>query len=387
MHEHNNLSRTWVEINKDAFCGNVQALKNSIGSSQLGIVVKGNAYGHGMALISRWAQENPLVDWLFTASTHEACELRAQGITKPLCAMTYFDTPYEQAILADVDCVCYSLDMLYALNQAAVSVGKVARIHLKIDTGMTRLGIEPHDITLFIEACKKLNACHLVGVMSHLSDVDNLDQSFTLQQLKTFDEAVALIQPYFSYPLMTHICSSGALRFAHRYSCARVGIATYGLGNFPDVDVKPLLQWKTRIISIKEVPAGRAVGYGCTYITSKPQKIAIIPVGYVDGYSRNLSNKSHVILNGQVVPLIGRVNMNVCMLDVSEVALVKIGAEVTVISDFYAPAMAQTLAQQAQTIVYTIITSIDKGIERVAFENNELMALERKVAIKTRQQQ
>jgi alanine racemase len=369
MHEHHNLLRTWVEINKDVFVGNIQALKRAIGPSQLGIVVKGNAYGHGMGLIASWAQENPLVDWLFTASTQEACKLRTQGITKPLCAMTYYDTPYEQAIAADIDCVCYSLDMLHALNQAAANLGKIARIHLKIDTGMTRLGIERHEIIPFIEALKKISSCRLVGVMSHLSDVDNPDQSFTLQQLRTFDDAVAFIQPHFEYPLMTHICSSGALRYAHRYSCARVGIATYGLGDFHDAQVQPILQWKTRIIQIKEVPAGRDVGYGRTYTTHKTQKIAVIPVGYVDGYSRALSNKSHLIIHGQAAPLIGRVNMNVCMVDVSHIPSVFVGDEAILISDSHFHASAKILASCAHAIVYTVVSCIDGSIERMTVGN------------------
>lgn len=389
MHEHHNhnLLRTWVEINKDAFLGNIQALKRAVGPSQLGIVVKGNAYGHGMGLIASWAQENPLVDWLFTASSQEACALRNQGITKPICAMTYYDTPYEQVIAADVDCVCYALDMVHALNQAAASLGKIARIHLKIDTGMTRLGIEPHDVTSFIETLKELNSCRLVGVMSHLSDVDNPDQSFTLQQLQTFDDAIAAVQPHFDYPLMTHICSSGALRFAHRYSCARVGIATYGLGDFPDAQVQPLMQWKTRIIQIKEVPAGREVGYGRTYATQKNQKIAVIPVGYVDGYSRALSNKSHVIINEQVAPLVGRVNMNVCMVDISHIPAVFVGDEVVLISSSNPQATAKTLAVRAESIVYTVVTSVDAAIERIAIGNSSLVDIERNLSIGTRQQQ
>lgn len=389
MHVHNNhtLARTWIEINKNAFLGNIQALKRVIGPSQLGVVVKGNAYGHGMGLIASWCQENPQVDWLFTASSQEACELRAQGITKPICAMTYYDTPYEQAIQADIDCVCYSLDMLKSLNQAAAALGKIAHIHLKIDTGMTRLGIEPHEITSFIAAIKASTTCHLVGIMSHLSDVDNPDQAFTLQQLKVFDEACALIQTHFEYTLMTHICSSGALRYAHRYSCARVGIATYGLGNFPDAQVKPILQWKTRIIQIKEVPAGREVGYGRTYTTQKIQKIAVIPVGYVDGYLRALSNKSYVIIHGQAVPLIGRVNMNVCIIDVSSLPLASVGDEVVVISDAHPQAIAHELASQAQTIAYVVVSSLVEDIERVVVGNCLPVVCERKLSIGTRHQQ
>lgn len=389
MHAHNihNYPRTWIEINKNAFLDNIQALKRAIGPSQLGVVVKSNAYGHGMGLIASWCQENLLVDWLFTASSQEACELRAQGITKPICAMTYYDTPYEQAIQADIDCVCYSLEMLHTLNQAAAALGKIARIHLKIDTGMTRLGIEPHEIPSFIAAIKATPACRLVGIMSHLSDVDNSDQSFTLQQLKIFDEVCALMQPHFEHALMTHICSSGALRYAHRYSCARVGIATYGLGNFPDAHVKPILQWKARIIQIKEVPAGREVGYGRTYTTQKVQKIAVIPIGYVDGYLRALSNKSHVIIHGHAAPLIGRVNMNVCIIDVSSIPGVCVGDEVIVISDVHSHALAHELANQAQTIAYVVVSSLVEDIERVVVENGVPVFFERKLLLGTRQQQ
>ena len=227
------------------------------------------------------------------------------------------------------------------------------------------MGIEPHEIAAFIEALKAAPSCRLVGVMSHLSDVDNPDQSFTLQQLQTFDDAITLIQKHFGYPLMTHICSSGALRYAHRYSCSRVGIATYGLGDFPDVQVKPILQWKTRIIQIKEVPAGRDVGYGRTYTTHKTQKIAVIPIGYVDGYARALSNKSHVIIHGHAAPLVGRVNMNVCMVDVSALPGVAVGDEVVVISDSHVEAMVKTLAGKLDSIPYVVVSSVGESIERI----------------------
>lgn len=387
------MQHTWIEISREAFNNNIANIKRLIGNTTLGVVFKADAYGHGLRQMAMLAQEHSDIGYVFTAFAHEALAARSAGITKPMCILVWCGNALEKVIAHDIEFVCYNKDDLKHITQAARACSKQARIHLKIDTGMSRLGILPHELTCCIEIIKNSTAhIKLVGVMTHLCDADNTTEEsiiFTQQQLLLFDECVCFCANSLSYPLeVVHACASaGTLFFSDRCSLVLMGECVYGAQRLVRVatnmfgyykpsaqqsrlqsmdislSLQPILTWKTRIIQIKNVHEGSFVGYNRTYKATRPTKIAIIPIGYFDGYPRGLSNKGSMIVRNKKANVIGRVSMNMCTLDVSDIEGVSIDDEVIIMGDM--PGMtADDLAQKVGTINLDIFTGLHPAIER-----------------------
>lgn len=379
------MTYTWLEISRTAFYKNIKNIKNVLHAVahkqkglKLGLMLKADAYGHGLVPMAQLAQEHADIAFLFVANTSDALKLRALGISKPICAMAYCDSDYNDVVKNDIDVVVYDLEAVQALDAAADNVGKPARVHLKIDTGMHRLGIFPDDVISFLESLKKYSHVAVVGCMTHLCDADNASPEalvFTQQQLALFDTVIEKVRTQFPELEHIHACASGTTLFSQNYSLVRV--ATNAFGYFkPNLqrtrfgvldaqfNLEPILTWKARIIHLKEVPVGGSVGYGRTVTVQRPTQVAVVPVGYFDGYPRSLSNNSVACVRGVMVPVIGIVSMNMCVFDVTDVPDVSVHDEVVLMGNV--PGItADDLAKKAGTINIDILTGLHASIKRI----------------------
>lgn len=373
-----NSYRTWIEVDSQAFNNNVSHLADIIGPrTALGVVVKADAYGHGLELIGKLCQEHPAVSWLFTAGLGEAVRLREDGVTKPILVLAYLDEAYEY--LADYQITCNLADMhvAHALAEVAQRTKKDIVVHIKVDTGMSRLGFQHHDIARIIEDLASFKGLRIEGMSTHLSDTNNSDYAFTRQQLMLFNEAVMYAESVLKKKLYTHVLASGSLHltYEYNYACVRIGTNAYGYWKSPlqqqrlqalssDISLQPVLTWKTRIIDIKHINAGNAVGYHRAFIAAQPMKIAILPVGYYDGYPRALSHKGKVLVRKTYAPIIGIISMNLMVIDVTAIDSVRIGDEVTLCGDF--PGLtAHDLAVVIDSLYLEFLARICPRIPRV----------------------
>ena len=378
-----NSLRTWLEINAGAFIHNIKQLAQII-PNDLAVVLKSNAYGHGMFGIAKICEKLDEVKWLCTAGNDEALLLRSQNIKKPIICVSYVKDRFEESILQNIDLVVYDLQTAQKISQAATKMLKYARIHVKIDTGMSRFGILPSDALAFVTKIKTLPYINIVGLMAHLCDTDNSDQSFTNHQLKVFDEIIENFKINNITFEHLHTMASGAfvMENCKNYTATRIGGLCYALwksefhkqrvlSKFPHLDLKTVLTWKTCISQIKEVPAESFVGYNKTFKTKRYTKIAILPVGYFDGVSRALSNSGNVLIKGKFAPIIGIVSMNIIMVDVTDIENIDINDEAILLSDKLG-LRAEDWALELGTITNEIVTRINPTIERVIINEPEL---------------
>jgi len=326
----------WAEINLPALAHNVRAIKNILQpQAQIMAIVKANAYGHGTGPVARTALANGAT-WLGVATLDEALQLRQEGIAAPLLILGY--TPAEdagQVVAAGISQTVFNLEQARVLNEAAAANGVQARLHVKIDTGMGRLGLLPDRAVPVITAINDLPHVSLEGFFTHFAAADAADKSYTRRQLALFQRAIAeLKRQGITFPWL-HAANSGAiidLPEAH-FNLVRAGIILYGYYPSGEVqkerlDLRPVMTLKTRVVLVKELPAGSYISYGCTYSTPAPTRVATLPVGYADGYSRLLSNRAEVLIRGRRVPVIGRVCMDQCMVDVTSIPGVQVDDEV-----------------------------------------------------------
>ncbi|MBY0109688.1 MAG: alanine racemase [Candidatus Babeliaceae bacterium] len=344
-----NSHRTWIEIDSKAFNHNMSKLRNFIDSpTVLGVVVKADAYGHGLELMGKLCQENSNVSWLFTAGITEAVCLRKQGVTKPILVLAYVDDDIEYLVEYDITYTLADMHTAHMLSKSAQHMKKTISVHLEIDTGMSRLGFKQDEhLPNTIKEILRLEGICIKGIFTHLSDTNNSDYFFTKNQLKRFDIAAHAVEVTLGKKLFKHALASGALHISHEYSYdgVRIGSNAYGIWKSPlqqqrilalnpELELRPLLTWKTRIIDVKHISAGDAVGYHRTFIAPKAMKIAILPIGYSDGYPRGLSHKAGVLVRGSYTPIVGIISMNLMVIDVSAVGSVRIDDEVVLCGDF-----------------------------------------------------
>ncbi len=381
------MTRTTLTLSRAAFNSNISHIANLTGCTSLAIVVKSNAYGHGILPIASLAQAHQEVGWLCTAGVQEALLLRAQGITKPILVLSYLEGNLEEAVIEGLHLAVCSWEDVQAIAAAAQKVGKTAFIHVKIDTGMGRLGILASQAVRIVNEMMKLPSLKVYGVFTHLSNTGHADQDYSYRQLAQFDdvlddlEAVGIVIP------CTHALSSSSLHLKpkRKYSFMRVGAAAYGLWKNPsqialvkEIDpsfsLTPLLEWRTRIIQVKQLPAGSNVGYQLAFTTTKPSTIAMVPIGYWEGYPHALSNKGKGLIQGHIVPVAGIVSMNLAAFDVSDVPDVKVGDELILIGN--APQVQPyEVAREAGLITNVLMTCINGAIERTIVEDHAPLML------------
>lgn len=315
-------------VDLHAICANVRAVKERVGKDcTVMAVVKANAYGHGAVPVSL-ALQNDGISHFAVATAEEGALLRQNGIVGTILALGYsFPEEFAELLQYDITQTIFEADSAMLLAEAAQKAGKVAHIHIKVDTGMNRIGLTPDENGLeIVRRIAAIPHLQIDGAFTHFSCADTEDGSVTQQQLRRFREFTdAVIAAGIPLPVR-HVCNSAAilnLDAADYGNMVRCGIMTYGL--YPSDEVKhvlpltPAMELKSHISYIKTVPAGTPISYGGTYVTPSERRIATIPVGYGDGYPRSLSSKGRVLINGQFAPIVGRVCMDQFMVDVTEI--------------------------------------------------------------------
>lgn len=370
---------TWVEISLDALRSNIEGFQKILpaGMKQMA-VVKADAYGHGAVEVSKEALAAG-VDYLGVAFFDEALELRNAGITAPILVLGY--TPpegVERARELDVTIAVYSHDVLKELQSQQHK--KKLKIHIKLDTGMGRLGLHTEaDAIPFIEQALTLPNVEVEGMFTHYANADEVDKSYTLEQYRRFERIVS----YFTdkgvtFPYIHAGNSAAAIDLPGlTYSMVRLGISMYGLYPSEDVDqtkieLKPVLSLKTGIVHLKTLPPESGISYGTIYHTKGEEQIGTLPIGYADGYSRMLSGKAEVLVRGKRVPIVGRICMDQCMINVSDVKDVQSLDEVVLIGEQDGERItAEDIARQLGTVNYEVICMISHRVARVYVRGGE----------------
>jgi alanine racemase len=369
---------SWIEIDASRLRSNIDAFRNAAGpGTSIMAVIKANAYGHGLEAVAPVAAER--ADWLGVNCIDEALTITRLGIQKPVAILGH--TPLDQ--LEEVASngyrqVLYRLDVAKALSEGARKHRTTARVHLKIETGTNRQGITLRDLPGFIGELSRLTGIEVEGAYTHFANIeDTLDPSFAESQVRKFKEALGILERAGIRPAQIHAsATAGTLLYSEMaFSMVRVGIGTYGIwpsretqlaarerGKKPSL--APVLTWKTRVAQVKEVQAGDYVGYGLTYRTSRVMKLVVLPIGYYDGYDRKLSNSGRALVHGQPASVIGRVAMNMTMLDVSDIGA-DVDDEVVLIGrQGNSEIRVEELAEKIGSIPYEVLARINPLIKR-----------------------
>ncbi len=335
-------------------------------------MVKANAYGHGAPAVARVLAEEGS-DGFGVATLEEGVELRQAGIGKPILVVAgIYVEQLDQFFENKLTPVVHDLESLRRLENAVQARGTTMNVHLKIDTGMGRIGFLAAEIDSWLAELKKLRALQIEGVFSHFSTAEDVAGDFTRAQLVTFSNQVQRLRAEGIAPPLVHLANSAAtITFPAAYfDMVRPGIMLYGI--YPSAamanqtELKPVLSWQTRIVQLKKVPAGTSISYGQTFVTERESFIATLPVGYADGYSRLLSNRGAALVRGRRAPVAGRVCMDLTMLDVTAIANVQQGDEVVLLGrQGDAEITADEMAGWANTISYEVLTSISARVPRI----------------------
>lgn len=361
----------WVEIDKSAIAHNVRLIKNMIGDQvTLMAVVKADGYGHGAVATSLTALANG-AEVLGVASLNEALELRDAGIDAPILVMGY--TPVygvRQAIRNDIWLTLYDVDIAHAYNRAAREIGSKLVIHVKIDTGMGRMGVLSRDAIAFFRRLVNLTNLEIEGIYTHFSMADE-DPTYTAEQLRTFKSVVNPVRASdFRFKYIHAANSAAVLTTKDSYfNMVRVGVALYGLSPSDTVpipaDFRPAMSWKTVVAQVKTLPANHPIGYGQTYYTSGQERIAVLPVGYAYGFRRMPNNWGRVLVHGQFAPIVGRVGMEKTTINVTHIPDVAIGDEVVLLGkQGNAEMTADDIARSLGTNNYEVVCSIMARVPR-----------------------
>lgn len=362
---------TWVEISKNNLLHNLETFKEIIDKKvKLLAVVKSNAYGHGLAQVAKLVTSS--VNWFGVNDITEGLLIRQSGIKSPVLILGY--VPLEelgQAILNDLSFVVYNDQTLVRADKVASNLAKKAKIHLKLETGTNRQGLAFEELDRFISLIKKRRNLLIEGVYTHFADIeDTSNPAFFHHQLSEFKKGTSFLNKKGINPLLKHTAAtSSAICFDQsHFDLVRIGIGLYGLWPVlqrPPLSLKPVLAWKTKVAQVKTVKKNQTIGYGRTFTTKRATKIAVLPIGYWDGYDRGLSNMGRVIVGGKFAPIVGRICMNMSMVDVTGLE-VKVEDEVVILGKMgNLEITADEMAQKLGTINYEVVTRINPQIPRV----------------------
>ncbi|MFA5358526.1 MAG: alanine racemase [Patescibacteria group bacterium] len=363
---------SYLEIDKQNLLHNISQFRTILPvNTAIAAVVKSNAYGHGLESVATAIQSK--VDWFCVVNLNEALTLRRIKIKKPILVLSYYFEKIDLAIKNNISLVVYDISQAKNISAQAKKIKKIAKIHFKVDTGTSRLGIGETEALKLIKQIIKLPNVKIEGIFSHFAASEE-NQKYTDWQLEKFNALIKkLDKEKITIPIKHFACSAAAMvRTDSAFNMIRLGIGLYGLWPskqakkitrkiHPRFSLKPVLTWKTKVIAIKSLPGGTCVGYGCTFKSRKKTKIAVLPVGYYEGYDRHLSNKGEVLINGRRCPVRGRICMNLCIIDITNVKNVKVGDEATLIGD---KITADSLAEKIGTINYEVVTRINPLLPR-----------------------
>lgn len=364
---------TKVYLHLDRLSHNMRLLQKQVGERPLWPCIKANAYGHGAEIVAKHLKQLGY-ETFGVADVGEAVALKDVGIDATFIVLSA-TLPEHSEALVNYDCepaVC-TREMIEALAHDAEKQGKRVSIHIKVDTGMGRIGIQPDEVLDFLEQCRAYPALHVRGIMSHFPRADESDKTFSYQQIEAFKQVLDVVKAYGIE--VRHMANSAAILDLpdSYFDAARPGIAIYGLHpsseikNFRVKELRSVLEWKSRITFLKEVLAGSGLSYGHAFHTKRPSLIATIPVGYGDGLSRNLSNNVDVLVGGRRCPQVGRITMDMSLIDVTALrGQVKLGDEAVIIGvQGEEEVTANELAEKLGTINYEIVTCIAQRVPRI----------------------
>ncbi|MGM9590783.1 MAG: alanine racemase [Faecousia sp.] len=366
-----NFDNTRVKIDLDAISRNMDAIQEKAGVPVMA-VIKADAYGHGAVQIARLLERK--CAFFGVSSILEAIELRRAGLRTPILVLGR--TPinaFPTAIMENIRPTIYRYEDALALSEASQDIGLIAHFHLAVDTGMSRIGFQvtPEDA----DVCAKIAALpglHAEGIFSHFATADSADLSRARQQAALFDRFYQMLQERNVHIPIRHLDNSaGLMNFSRHYEMVRSGIITYGM--YPSQEVspallklEPALTWLSRVTHVKTLPAGREISYGGTYVTTRPTTVATIPVGYADGYRRNLSGKFHVLIHGQRAPILGRICMDQMMVDVTHIPDVLINDRVVLVGKFDQEEITmEEIAAAADSFNYEFVSGISRRVPRI----------------------
>jgi alanine racemase len=361
----------WVEIDLDALAGNVAGIKSIIGPNvALFAVVKADAYGHGAVAVARTALQNG-AEYLAVANLAEALALREASIGAPILLLSLLPPgAVRDAIRHDLTATLYSLEQAQALDYAARDEGARLRVHVMIDTGMGRLGVLASEAVAFFRQLMRLPNLEIEGIYTHFSRADD-DPDYTAAQVRAFKEVLAPLRAGgFNFRYIHAANSAGTLASsANHFNAVRVGLALYGLSPSDQVRLpahfRPVMQWKTQIAQVQTLPAGHAVGYGNTYITAGPERVAVLPVGYADGLRRAPQHQGEVLVRGRLAPIIGRVSMEKTVIRVDHIPEAQMGDEVVLLGAQGGKVIsADDIAARWGTINYEVVCSVLARVPR-----------------------
>lgn len=365
-----------IELDPAALQHNVEGFLKLVAPAVVIPVIKSNAYGHGIRLISEFLEAHAGVSAMAVVSLKEALTLRAWGIKKRLLVLGFFQTCTDQELALvpelDIELPLYALADAKRLER--ISTPHPFRVHVKLDSGTRRIGLKEKELTTLIHIVQASRRLTLAGVFTHFAESESADQTFTNAQLTRFRRFVSRLR--LQRDVLIHSACTAALlsQPGSRGNAVRLGLGLYGLWPSPasmtfappDFWLQPVLTWKTSILQVKSVTAGSSIGYDRTYIMRRSSRIAVLPVGYFDGLDRGLSNRGEVLIHGQPCPIRGRVCMNLTMVDVTDLKThPQPGDEVVLLGRQEAAVIsADEMAELAKTIAYEVVTRLNPLIPR-----------------------
>lgn len=375
--------RTWAEIDLDAVYHNVAAAKAlTKAGTKLMAVIKADGYGHGAVQLAEVLE--PLADAYGVAILEEGIELRQAGVKKPILILGYTPQPLQEAMICyDITATVFSRETAVQISDAALRLGKKAKVHIKLDTGMSRIGFLPDDDSLrIIQEIAALPGLQIEGCFTHFARMDETDKSRAKEQFQKYMDFTAKIEAAGITLPVKHVSNSAAIieMPETNLDMVRDGICVYGL--YPSEEVAksrlpliPAMQWKARVSYVKTLPAGVEIGYGGTYTTKSETRVATIPLGYADGYPRSLSNRGCVLIHGQRAPIIGRVCMDQFMVDVTDIPDVQTGDLLTLFGrDGEECLPVEEVAALAGSFNYEFVCDVGKRVPRVYYRNGKVIS-------------
>ncbi len=384
-------NRSWAEINLDILAENMREIRRvTKRTAKIMAVVKADAYGHGAIETARVLLENG-ADKLAVSMLDEALELRKSGINVPILILGHTDPRriYE-LIENDIEQAVYSLEYAKSISKKAVILERTARIHIKYDTGMNRLGfLEGESSVEAILAISELPGIEIEGMFSHFAMSDTDDDEYTMKQYDCFMRMVNELEKHGLTIPTKHICNSaGIIRFPQMHmDMVRAGLITYGMmpkgcpKPYTDFEVRPAMTLKSSVVHVKEIPAGETISYGRHFKTEKPSTIATIAIGYADGYLRRLSNRAEVLIHGKRAPVVGNICMDMCMVDVTDFEeKPKVGDEVVLFGSQKARGRhseipVDEISDMLDTINYEVTCLVGKRIPRVYIKDGRIVQM------------
>lgn len=379
--------RIYAEVNLDAVRENVEQMyKNLRPGTGIMCVVKADGYGHGAVPIAAELEGMDCVAGFAVATAEEAIALRRKGIKKPVLILGYtFPYSYEKLIREEVRMTVFRYDSLLELSKAGRCTGKNARIHIKVDTGMSRIGITPDQEGLaFVKKALETPCIEVEGIFTHFARADETDKGPARKQLSVFEDFLRLVREETGKEIPIKHCSNsaGIVEMPEaNMDLVRAGIILYGL--WPSRQIRqdvvrltPALSLRSRIVYVKEIEAGTPVSYGGTFVAPSRMRIATIPAGYADGYPRSLSGKGYVLLHGKKAPVLGRICMDQFMADVSDIPQASIGDEVTLIgTQGQEQITMETLGELSGRFNYELACDLGKRVPRIYTKNGSILCI------------